>query len=424
MAMDTVFINTSQTRDGPSLTNRGASPKDGSLSGDECSGSDAGQKAEMEDSQSNCSKVSSDLTPSDNRSNEEAASSVKESDASMKNMKGVPSVASSNSSNDHNSQEEVVSTALRNSEDVFRKLFVPLKVQISQKLNKPSAPYWLVEAHFSQRVAMTYKVPYRQLDEVLIEDRKSMSSLIQSATVKQQLLQLLNEVDTKSETLVDTANVLTSTYLTSVIATTPSSKFTQNSSMSSDCFLKSIKEEPSNDDKSTDIDKAMDDENAEKTDLDYANGAKTSMADPNEVNANTESFLQQKPASLQSFSPKEGLPNTLGKKASPIHKHNTEEHNSSDTNTDPIAEEPLLSSSDRGHSSFTDSTTLCGSSSQSYISARTDSHIQAKLQAMGSTCFPGQSIEDIIMSKVFLPIEVTSSGLEAKNIPIMFHATE
>ena len=43
---------------------------------------------------------SSELTPSDNRSNDEATSSLKESDASMKNMKGSPVASSSSNEED------------------------------------------------------------------------------------------------------------------------------------------------------------------------------------------------------------------------------------------------------------------------------------------------------------------------------------
>ena len=209
------------------VTKRGSSPKDGSLSGDECSGSDGGQKIEMEDAQSSCSKESSDLTPSEVRSNEEAGSSLKESDSSMKPVKGGPSgsVASPSSSTDQMVQEDVArsrtGTSVADLEEVFQKLFVPLKVRVCQKFSPRSktgpagrdgeadaaikmhangghsVPFWLLEAHMSKRVAMSYKVPTRQLEDVLREDRRSMTDLVQSATVRQQLLQLLSEVDFK-----------------------------------------------------------------------------------------------------------------------------------------------------------------------------------------------------------------------------------
>ena len=229
--METVFCggNPHAGSSEPSLTlvaKRGSSPKDGSLSGDECSGSDGGQKIEMEDAQSSCSKESSDLTPSEVRSNEEAGSSLKESDSSLKLVKEGPSrsVPSPSSSMDQMVQEEVgrarTETSVADLEEVFQKLFVPLKIRVSHRMSprapsgsagregeggsdarakrsSQSAPYWLLEAHMSKRVAMTYKVPTRPLEDVLKEDSHRMTDLVQSATVRQQLLQLLSEVDFK-----------------------------------------------------------------------------------------------------------------------------------------------------------------------------------------------------------------------------------
>lgn len=203
-----VFI-TDQPQPETNSGKAGGSQKDGSLSGDDASAgeelstSDGGQKQETEDSQSNCSKVSSDLTPSDDRSNEEAGSSHKESDVSAKHLKGVPSVTSSNSSHEQSSPEEGMPSAAlaQDYKEIFKSLFVPLKVQVCCKLDMPGMPYWLVQAHLSEKVAMTYKIPSRLLEEVLSEDKKRMQDMAQSNTVKQQLLQLLSEVDSSVTTV-------------------------------------------------------------------------------------------------------------------------------------------------------------------------------------------------------------------------------
>nr|QDK59986.1 period 2-like protein [Onchidium reevesii]QEI10544.1 putative period circadian protein 2 [Onchidium reevesii] len=443
IAMETVFISNSQAGGNSALTKRGSSPKDGSLSGDEGSGSDGGQKAEMEDSQSNCSKVSSDLTPSDDRSNEEAGSSLKESDASMKNMKGVSSVASSNSSNDQTSQEEGPSaTPTRDSEDVFRKLFVPLKVQVTQKLDTPAMPYWLVEAHLSHRVAMTYKVPSRQLEDVLSDDKKKMSSLVQSSIVKQQLLQLLSEVDMKSAAVVAATTMSASTTATvgscSNVSLSPALHNTATQSSSADSVLETIKEETLGTDPVNECIKPIDDDKTMFVPLASSNQSNNvSMESLTEVsNTNNNNNITDAKGSLckgtsqliLAKSPSvsmESLPGSQDNLSSPLRKQSTGENNSSDTNTDPIADEPLLRSSDLSHSSSTETTTLCENSSRSTgNSSRSDSHLQERFQAIESNSLSGQKIEDIIMSKVFLPAETSTNNPDTKNIPNMFNLPE
>lgn len=430
MAMEAVFVGNSQTSANVSLTKRDSSPKDGSLSGDEGSGSDGGQKAEMEDSQSNCSKVSSDLTPSDDRSNEEAGSSMKESDNSMKNMKGVSSIASSNSSNDQNVQEEGLGASVKESEDVFNKLFVPLKIQVTQKLDAPSTPYWLIEAHFSHRVAMTYKVPTRQLEDVLIEDKKKISNLVQTATVKQQLLQLLNEVDTKSEAVTPTPVQVSSSSYLPVKSTSPTSVLTQ-SSLITDCFLKTEKDEISSNEGCVNSAKLIIAEKSANSSTDFIHQFNSeSVQNFNKAcnvktdKSDTKSFLCEETAHLNVtkscfIDSLNDLYSSRAKKASHKQEQSTGE-NSSDTNTDLIADELNMRSSELGHSSSTDITTICKSSLKSCISSPADSNIQEKFQAMESSSLTGQSIEDIIMSKVFFPQEVSVSGHETKMIFSMF----
>lgn len=186
---------------------KNSSVKDGSLSGEEASyghelsSSDQGKKLETEDSQSNCSKGSSDLTPSDDHSNEEVSSSYKESTVSSNQTNSVSSVTSSSYSNhERPSSEDDTTNAIlaQDYKDVFNKLFVPLKVNISKTSAVHGPPPWLSQAHFSEKIAKTYKVGQRKLKEVLKDDWKKMQHLTQPTTVKQQLLQLLSEVDQSS----------------------------------------------------------------------------------------------------------------------------------------------------------------------------------------------------------------------------------
>lgn len=430
VAMETVFIRNSQTDGSSPLIKRGASPKEGSLSGDEGSG----QKAEI-DAQSNCSKVSSDLTPSDNRSNEEVGSSMKESDSSTKKMKGVSSVASSNSSNDHTSQEEGPGGSLaKDGEDLIKKLFVPLKVRVSKRMGLLCNPYWLVEAHLSPKVAMTYKISTRQLEDVLNEDKRKMTDLVQSATVKQQVLQLLNEIDLKSGMTV--AKTMTSATMCPASYSKPSTmtRMKQPSSLSDSAIGGTITEEEqcNTDDKITNKDNAFSEETSFKLRPELSCNkpvvptldTSLSLGADCLVRSETKTSLCEKTSHLTlakstSRISMESVHGQFHAEMTRYRKHRPVYTNSSDTSTDPIGDEP------RARSFYTSQSSTADTASMDFSvrggPSRTDVHLQEKLQALESGGnLAGQKIEDIIMSKVFVPVETLPTNTEAKPVPSIF----
>ncbi|KAK0063638.1 period 2-like protein [Biomphalaria pfeifferi] len=431
VSMDTMFINSGQASDNIPLIKRGSSPKDGSLSGDEGSGSDGGQKAEMEDAQSNCSKVSSDLTPSDDRSNEEAGSSMKESDASTKKMKGVSSVSSSNSSNGHTSQEEGSSGLLvKDAEVLIKKLFVPLKVKVSKQLETFRYPYWLIEAHYSPQVALTYKIPTRNLEEVLREDKRKMTDFVQPAAVKQQLLQLLSEIDMKSGTKLS-VNPATSAAYTQTFTSTPINKRSSNS----DSAMGTLTEE----DLSTSDDKSTKEVRSEQRALPHKSMCSSSLASQSSqditATAETGHGTISKTDSRASLCEKT-MHLTMVNSASSVFMgsvpsdssdvsrlrrcHKSGPHTSSDSIVEPKAGNSRI-----GSMSASQSTGTLTSSGSSTNVSRMELHLQERFQAIESNSHAGQKIEDIIMSKVFVPIEaVSTTSTETKPTSNIFILNE
>ncbi|GFO22066.1 cationic amino acid transporter [Plakobranchus ocellatus] len=498
------------------VAKRGSSPKDGSLSGDECSASDGGQKIEMEDAQSSCSKESSDLTQSEVRSNEEAGSSLKESDSSLKLAKGGPSgsVASPSSSTDHMGQEDASnmrsSNTVANLEEVFQKLFVPLKVRYSHRMNprgtdgtaarekagldsaskRPhkATPYWLVEAHLSQRVAMTYKVSPRQLEDVLSEDRRRMTDLVQSPTVRNQLLQLLSEVDVKAGTSASSAKPSAEAPLASsssmvssppadnhpidvstgdsitLLSVSPSVQSPTQADLrlyaSADyaCFTakKVLRNSVENTDTSTHL---SEEENkpfspvSEKCSQNKSPSKSTSPTQSREENMSISldslpETRSMKFPSLRATSERmESMRSGLGgENSSPSPQHLYREAVFSDTNSDSLVDKPTQVDASRySQTSSTDITnigcdsggddgkdhsgtptpTFCrefesgrGQSVSSVTNmSRIDSHLQEKLHALESTDVGEQSIEDIIMSKVFFSTESVQNSVGNRRTP-------
>ena len=187
------------------------SPKDGCSSDDGRSdvGSDKGSenssnnsRPKSEDAQSSSSKVSSNLTPSEERSTEDAGSSLKESD--MSTPKG--SVASS--SNDKMSNDSGAESTSTPMPDILEKLFTPLKIRMclgewggegDEGVVRPSKvktlPYWQQEAHLSQKVALQYSLRPTDLASVLANDRRRLASMTQPHDLSCQLLELLHEME-------------------------------------------------------------------------------------------------------------------------------------------------------------------------------------------------------------------------------------
>ncbi|RUS86928.1 hypothetical protein EGW08_005333 [Elysia chlorotica] len=497
ITMETVFCRRNSSRGtGDSsldlVAKRGSSPKDGSLSGDECSGSDGGQKMETEDAQSSCSKESSDLTPSEVRSNEEAGSSLKESDSSLKMVKEGPlhSVASPSSSTDQMVQEDVgggrAETLVADLEEVFQKLFVPLKIRVSHRMSprtssgpagrereggvnartkrhsggsSQSAPYWLLEAHMSKRVAMTYKVPMRPLEDVLMEDSRRMTDLVQSATVRQQLLQLLGEVDLKAGANPSSQTASASNPSSSCIpppAVNPSTDASTNDSIP----LLSVSPTTQSPPIQTDLQPYTDSEypcfTANKLIDNSSSRSKPAGSLPMSplpsedslVEAKSMKFLSLRSKSVSNVS-MESMPSALigGDDSSPIPQHCYREMNFSDTNSEPAGEKSGQNlASLYSQSSSTEATNAgCDSAGNESTGlgvrlgkglradrkserqrqeaaskvkvARVDSHLNEKFKALESKCLGEQGIEDVIMSKVFLSGETMASAVGSRVSP-------
>ena len=147
-----------------------------------------------EDAQS----FSSNLTPSEERSTEDARSSMKESE--MSTPKG--SVMSSNDKMSSDSGAESASVSVCTLKpDLLEKLFVPLKVwmshsdSISQPNKVMTLPFWQQEAHMTEDVVMKFSLKTSDLNTILANDRHRLSKMNQPHKVNCQLLELLQEME-------------------------------------------------------------------------------------------------------------------------------------------------------------------------------------------------------------------------------------
>ena len=156
-------------------------------------------RQKSEDAQS----YSSNLTPSEERSMEDAGSSMKESE--MSTPKG--SFASSNDqiSTDSGAESAAPSSVATLTSDILEKLFVPLKVltchgdSAATSAGRPNMlaalPFWQQEADMSEHIAMKYSLRPLALSTILANDRRRLSEMRQPHAVNCQLLELLQELD-------------------------------------------------------------------------------------------------------------------------------------------------------------------------------------------------------------------------------------
>nr|AWY10931.1 period [Tritonia tetraquetra] len=380
-----------------------SSPKEGSLSGDKgsaASSSDGTHKQEM-DSQSNYSKVSSDITPSDIRSNEEAGSSHKESNSSVHYIK-IRSPSLSPRPGFLEEEEDGMDEAeiAEQWEDMFKKLFIPLKVLVGHKVKEPSAlPFWLNQAELTPKVAMTYKLPTRTLEDVLQDDLRRMENVTQSLTSKQQLLQLLNETYHKvNSTSKEVSSKLQpssshethpSTSLFTSKAVPVSSSINVTGTQAANIAVAKVNVERS-------VVTSQDQDDSEGSADSILQGRKDS--DDSKDSDEKEVITNQQPSSH------------LRKTLSSVEQKG--EVDSSDTNSDPVASNSISDSSTPSCSSSTSVLMLEKqmSSSPSLVNpsmaARVDidSFFHDSFHAMTSDpdALPGMSIEDLIMNKVFV----------------------
>ncbi|KAL3861968.1 hypothetical protein ACJMK2_007974 [Sinanodonta woodiana] len=142
-----------------------------------------------EDMESNYSKQSSDLTLSDQRSNEEASSSFKESDSSYKQQT-------------YKSKKHV--RFERNMKDVdilFEKLFVSLSISFPHL--KKRLPPWLANVNMTQLIKMEFTLRKRDLKEILAQDKVMLDEFVQPALVSEQLQVLMHELDGQAKGVED-----------------------------------------------------------------------------------------------------------------------------------------------------------------------------------------------------------------------------
>ena len=135
------------------------------------------------DSSDSGSKGSSTLTNSEQRSHEEANSSLKESD----NASSV-----SGSSKEKNVDVDTASDSeqqLKVTRGMLMKLFVPIKIDfVAMPMQDP---VWIQEANFSSAVQMTYTKDSADLNMTLTEDQKTLTYCPQPDLVKEQLDELV-----------------------------------------------------------------------------------------------------------------------------------------------------------------------------------------------------------------------------------------
>ncbi|CAI9720318.1 Hypothetical predicted protein [Octopus vulgaris] len=178
-----------------------------------------------DDNSESSSKNSSYLTTSDQRSNEEAGSSLKESDGASKESD------SGSKESDNGSGEESKPTLMEKADyNCFSELFVPLSLRVPKREtdNRPSKqPHWLMKADFNENIKMGYHISSKELDSILESDSRRMVNLTQSSMVHEQLQTLLGEIeDTNSldaETTAATYDYSESEKLMDTVPSTPTS---------------------------------------------------------------------------------------------------------------------------------------------------------------------------------------------------------
>ncbi|XP_062614835.1 period circadian protein homolog 1-like isoform X1 [Saccostrea cucullata] len=135
------------------------------------------------DIESNCSKTSSDITPSDERSSGEAGSSVKESDATS-------SKGSLDEGKDSSESDTDVGNSTR--KDNFDMFFVVPPIFF---VNHCTTPFWNHTVEMTPLMEMEYTVSERNTEKCLGEDMRSMKNFVQPDLVKQQMGFMMEELN-------------------------------------------------------------------------------------------------------------------------------------------------------------------------------------------------------------------------------------
>lgn len=142
------------------------------------------------------SSNNSDLTPSDQRSNNENGSSLKESDGDAMSKKSD----SSSSDKQLLSSESESETKNKTSEDLFSKLFVNMDICFPH-LHRDCAP-WLLDVEFNDDIKMKYHLETKDAETVLLSDQSQLEDLDEPDLVKAQLNALIEELGDSNLELV------------------------------------------------------------------------------------------------------------------------------------------------------------------------------------------------------------------------------
>ena len=177
--------------------------EDGQKGSSETASQKSGGESSSVGCESDFSKTSSDLTPSDQRSNEEAYSSLKESDGSLKSDK-VSDLSSNDNKDSSESEQENKAPKTSTPYDVF---FTSCPVKFSKK-SKSTVP-WLQETEMNRTVAMEYTLSSSAVKNRLCHDKLRLRDMSQPDMVKQQFESMLEELNlqtvlsTKEQELTD-----------------------------------------------------------------------------------------------------------------------------------------------------------------------------------------------------------------------------
>lgn len=155
-----------------------------------------------DDKSDSSSKNSSCLTSSDQRSNEEAGSSLKESDGASKESDSGSKESDNGSGEENKADQRPVIEKVDYAS--FHELFIPLTLRMSKKHEEEhklaKLPHWRMEAHLTKNIEMNYQLSSKDLSNVLEADRRRMTGLEQPSLVKEQLQVLLSEISTQENT--------------------------------------------------------------------------------------------------------------------------------------------------------------------------------------------------------------------------------
>ncbi|XP_061163073.1 period circadian protein homolog 1-like isoform X1 [Saccostrea echinata] len=135
------------------------------------------------DIESNCSKTSSDLTPSDERSSGEAGSSVKESDATS-------SKGSLDEGKDSSESDVDVGNSTR--KDFFDMFFVIPPIFF---VNHCTTPFWNRNFDMTPLMEMEYTVNAKNPEKCLGDDMRSIRNVVQPDLVKKQMNFMMEELN-------------------------------------------------------------------------------------------------------------------------------------------------------------------------------------------------------------------------------------